>query len=135
MKKLNVFSLDVKPAIPESNSLVVVDNKIYHYDNNNEEVTIGGESIDPSNYVTSTQFTTANSAMNTRVTTLETKAPLTWATITGKPATFAPTVGTTASTAKPGNYVPTTLEVVTALKAMTAGQITEIQTLLGITPA
>lgn len=30
----------------------------------------------------------------------------TWDSITGKPATFAPTIGTTATTAKAGNYVP-----------------------------
>lgn len=29
-----------------------------------------------------------------------------WADITGKPATFAPTIGTTATTAKAGNYAP-----------------------------
>ena len=29
-----------------------------------------------------------------------------WNDITGKPATFAPTIGTTANTAKAGNYVP-----------------------------
>lgn len=57
-----------------------------------------------------------------------------WAEVTGKPATFAPTIGTTASTAlagntallaigttastaKAGNYTPTSAEVSTALKA------------------
>lgn len=35
----------------------------------------------------------------------------TWASLTGKPATFPPTIGTTASTAKAGNYVPTWGEV------------------------
>lgn len=34
-----------------------------------------------------------------------------WDEITGKPATFAPTIGTTATTAKAGNYVPTWAEV------------------------
>ncbi|MEI3845324.1 MULTISPECIES: hypothetical protein [unclassified Microbacterium] len=42
---------------------------------------------------------------------------VTWATLTGKPATFPPTVGTTATTAKAGNYVPTSTEVGNALKA------------------
>lgn len=34
-----------------------------------------------------------------------------WADITGKPATFPPTIGTTATTAKAGNYVPSWTEV------------------------
>lgn len=34
-----------------------------------------------------------------------------WSTITGKPSTFPPTIGTTASTAKAGNYVPSWSEV------------------------
>lgn len=33
-----------------------------------------------------------------------------WADITGKPATFTPTVGTTATTAMAGNKVPTTTQ-------------------------
>lgn len=40
-----------------------------------------------------------------------------WGDITGKPATFAPVVGTTATTAKAGNYVPTSAEVSNGLKA------------------
>lgn len=35
----------------------------------------------------------------------------TWATLSGKPTTFPPTIGTTATTAKAGNYVPTWTEV------------------------
>lgn len=46
-------------------------------------------------------------------------ATVTWSTLTGKPATFPPTVGTTATTAKAGNYAPTTAEVANALKAKT----------------
>lgn len=42
-----------------------------------------------------------------------------WADISDKPTTFAPTIGTTAITAKAGNYVPTSTEVSTALKAKT----------------
>lgn len=42
-----------------------------------------------------------------------------WADITGKPATFPPVVGTTATTAKAGNYAPTATEVGNALKAKT----------------
>lgn len=34
-----------------------------------------------------------------------------WAEVTGKPATFPPTVGTTATTAKAGNYVPAWADV------------------------
>lgn len=41
----------------------------------------------------------------------------TYAEVTGKPSTFAPTIGTTATTAKAGNYTPTTTEVSNALKA------------------
>lgn len=31
---------------------------------------------------------------------------VTWADVTGKPSTYAPTIGTTATTAKAGNYTP-----------------------------
>jgi len=34
-----------------------------------------------------------------------------WADITGKPTTFAPIIGTTSTTAKAGNYIPTYTEV------------------------
>lgn len=40
-----------------------------------------------------------------------------WGEITGKPATFPPVVGTTATTAKAGNYTPTSAEVSAGLKA------------------
>lgn len=43
-----------------------------------------------------------------------------WADITSKPTTFPPIVGTTATTAKAGNYTPTSAEVSTALKAKAA---------------
>lgn len=39
-----------------------------------------------------------------------------WGDITEKPATFAPTIGTTATTAKAGNYAPTTDEVNWAMR-------------------
>lgn len=42
-----------------------------------------------------------------------------WTEVTSKPTTFAPTIGTTATTAKAGNYTPSTAEVSTALKAKT----------------
>lgn len=38
-------------------------------------------------------------------------AALTWDTLTGKPATFAPTIGNTSTTAKAGNYQPAYSEV------------------------
>lgn len=41
---------------------------------------------------------------------------VTWSTLSGKPSTFPPTVGTTATTAKAGNYAPSSAEVATALK-------------------
>lgn len=41
-------------------------------------------------------------------------------------------IGTTASTAKAGNYKPSATEVVTALNAMTPEQVTTLQTKLGI---
>lgn len=44
-------------------------------------------------------------------------ASVAWNDITGKPSTFAPTIGTTAATAKAGNYTPTSAEVGNALKA------------------
>ena len=37
--------------------------------------------------------------------------PVQWADVQGKPATFAPTIGTSAVTAKAGNYVPAWGEV------------------------
>lgn len=40
-----------------------------------------------------------------------TSFPSTWADVAGKPATFAPTIGTTATTAKAGNWFPTYAEV------------------------
>lgn len=39
------------------------------------------------------------------------EAPVTWAGVTGKPSTFPPVVGTTATTAKAGNYAPTWADV------------------------
>lgn len=36
---------------------------------------------------------------------------VTWAEVAGKPATFPPTIGTTATTAKAGNYVPAWADV------------------------
>ena len=36
---------------------------------------------------------------------------VTWANVTGKPSTFAPTIGTTATTAKAGNYQPTAADI------------------------
>ena len=38
-------------------------------------------------------------------------APVAWADVTGKPTTFSPTIGKTATTAKAGNYVPTYAEI------------------------
>lgn len=42
---------------------------------------------------------------------VESLAPVSWSSVTGKPATFSPTIGTTATTAKAGNYVPTYAEI------------------------
>lgn len=42
-----------------------------------------------------------------------------WADVTGKPTSFPPVIGTTATTAKAGNYAPSTAEVGNALKAKT----------------
>ena len=39
-----------------------------------------------------------------------TSTPIAWASVTGKPSTFAPTIGTTATTAMAGNKVPTSTE-------------------------
>lgn len=50
--------------------------------------------------------------LSDRVALLEANPPAsTWATLSGKPATFPPTIGTTATTAKAGNYVPAWAEV------------------------
>ena len=45
-----------------------------------------------------------------------------------------PSIGTTATTAKRGDYTPTATEIVTAINAMTPEQVTAVQTKLGITP-
>ena len=42
---------------------------------------------------------------------VESLAPVSWSSVTGKPETFSPTIGTTATTAKAGNYVPTYAEI------------------------
>lgn len=44
------------------------------------------------------------------------------------------TIGSTATTAKLGNYTPSATEIVTAINAMTPEQVTAVQTKLGITP-
>lgn len=56
---------------------------------------------------TATTTTWSSSKINTQINA----AVPTWATLSGKPATFAPTIGTTATTAKAGNYVPAWAEV------------------------
>lgn len=56
----------------------------------------------------------------------------TWAEITSKPTTFAPSIGTTATTAKAGNYAPTAAEVLTAIQAMNTTQKDAVKTALGI---
>lgn len=56
--------------------------------------------------------------------------PVAWADISGKPTTFPPVVGTTATTAKAGNYVPAWADVTgkptipAAVAAGTAAQLT-----------
>lgn len=44
-----------------------------------------------------------------------------WGDVTGKPTTFTPTIGTTATTAKAGNYVPTWAEVTGKPAVIAAG--------------
>lgn len=39
-----------------------------------------------------------------------TSTPIAWGSVTGKPSTFAPTIGTTATTAMAGNKTPTTTD-------------------------
>lgn len=56
---------------------------------------------------TSTSSTWSSSKINQAITA----ATPTWSSISGKPSTFAPTIGTTADTAKAGNYVPAWSEV------------------------
>ena len=56
---------------------------------------------------TSTSSTWSSSKISNAITA----ATPTWASITGKPSTFDPTIGTTATTAKAGNYVPAWSEV------------------------
>lgn len=123
MKNLKTLAYQVKPTIPESNSLAIVNDQIYYYDENNKEYSLKSEDIDTSDFATKEELVNYSLINHTH----------TYVSITGKPSTFAPTIGTTATTAKAGNYTPTATEVVTALKAMTPTQIDEIKTLLGIT--
>lgn len=123
MKNLKTLAYQVKPAIPESNSLAIVNDQIYYYDENNKEYSLKSEDIDTSDFATKEELVNYSLISHTH----------TYASITGKPSTFAPTIGTTATTAKAGNYTPTATEVVTALNAMTPTQIDQIKTLLGIT--
>lgn len=60
-----------------------------------------------------------------------------WAEVTNKPDTFSPTIGTTATTAKAGNYVPTYAEITgkpttfePSAHKHTIANITGLQTLL-----
>lgn len=123
MKSLKLLAYQVKPAIPESNSLTIVNDEIYYYDENNKEYSLKNGDIDISNFATKEEL--GDYALTTHTHT--------YSSITGKPSTFTPTIGTTATTAKAGNYTPSATEVVTALNAMTPTQIDEIKTLLGIT--
>lgn len=52
-----------------------------------------------------------------------------WADITGKPATFPPTIGTTATTAKAGNYAPSWTEVTS--KPTTFAPVTATTSVVG----
>lgn len=54
----------------------------------------------------------------------------TWAGITDKPATFAPTIGTTATTAKAGNYTPTVAGV-TGLEAALSARLGYVKVVTG----
>lgn len=105
MKNLKTLAYKVKPTIPESNSLTVVNDNLYYYDENNKEHKISSS---------------------------EGEVSVSWTDIEDKPTTFPPTIGTTASTAKAGNYTPSATEVVAALNAMTPEQISTVQALLGI---
>ena len=82
MKNLKTLAYQVKPIIPESNSLAVVNDKLYYFDENNNEFEIGsdGEAV-------------------------------TWDDVQDKPTTFPPTIGATATTAKAGDYQPTWAQV------------------------
>lgn len=173
MKNLKTLAYKVKPTIPESNSLAVVDDELYYYNENNieykisssDEVTVSWVDVEDK------PATFAPTIGTTATTAKAGNYQPTWAQVTGKPSTFAPSahthtwaditdkpaiiasgatqaaartaigagtgnsnlaIGTTASTAKAGNYTPSATEVVNALRAMTPEQIGDIQTLLGI---
>lgn len=62
-----------------------------------------------------------------------TSTPIAWPSVTGKPSTFAPVIGTTATTAMAGNKVPTSTErggvlQQTAEAALAAQTVTDIAT-------
>ncbi|WP_312805649.1 hypothetical protein [Atlantibacter hermannii] len=62
-----------------------------------------------------------------------TSTPIAWSSVTGKPSTFAPVIGTTATTAMAGNKVPTPTErggvlQQTAEAALAAQTVTDIAT-------
>lgn len=135
MKNLKTLAYKVKPTIPESNSLAVVDDKLYYYDENNIEYEISS----PDETVISwsdieDKPTVFPPIIGTTATTAKAgNYQPTWTQVTSKPATFPPTIGTTTTTAKAGNYTPSATEVVNALNAMTPEQISTVQALLGIT--
>ena len=79
---------------------------------------------------TATTTTWSSSKINTAINA----AQVTWATITGKPTTFPPTIGTTATTAKAGNYVPTWAEVTSKPTFATVATSGSAADLTGILP-
>ncbi|MEE2040184.1 hypothetical protein Q8791_23485 [Nocardiopsis sp. CT-R113] len=50
----------------------------------------------------------------------ETPSTVAWSAVTGKPSTFPPTIGTTASTAAAGNHTHANLATADALSALAA---------------
>ena len=54
--------------------------------------------------------------------------PVTWGSVTGKPDTFPPTIGTTATTARAGNWTPTIAQV-TGLQAIIDDLTTRVEAL------
>ena len=113
MKNLKTLAYKVKPTIPESNSLAVVNDELYYYDENNIEHTISSSDEAGVSWVAiEGKPSTFPPTIGTTATTAKAgNYQPTWAQVTGKPATFEPIIGTTATTAKAGNYVPTWSEV------------------------
>lgn len=65
MKNLKILSYAVKPAVPEPNSLTVVNDVLYYYNENNMEFKMSGDSVDLSGLMVNTTYKDLLTLVNT----------------------------------------------------------------------